>query len=199
MRKRFLSPALIFLFLVGFTSCQNQEPAQTQKPVEPQVQKTCDGECLKGFVDKYMDAMLAKAPSETLFSKECIFTENGVRLPLGEEGLWSSMVGKGAYKFYVPDIETQQIGFFGTAREEAQNEGDKPSPVAIALRLKIKDGLISEAEQLVVRPESNLLNPGAERGPSAAELIEKWVKSLAILTRFILRSYLRMNVRPVKR
>jgi hypothetical protein len=125
-----------------------------------------------------MDAMLAKTPSETLFSKECIFTENGVRLPLGEEGLWASMVGKGTYKFYVPDIETQQIGFFGTAREEAQNEGDKPSPVAIALRLKIVNGLITEAEQLVIRPESNLLNPGAERGPSAAELIEKMGEEL---------------------
>jgi hypothetical protein len=173
MRKRFLSSALIFLLLVGLTSCQNQEPVQSEKPAEPQVQKSCDKECLKGFVDKYMDAMLAKIPSETLFSKECIFTENGVRLPLGEDGLWASMVGKGTYKFYVPDVETSQIGFFGTAREEAQNEGDKPSPVAIALRLKITDGLISEAEQLVVRPESNLLNPGAERGPSSAELIEK--------------------------
>jgi hypothetical protein len=178
MRKRFLSSALIFMLLVVFTSCQNQEPAQTQKPVEPKVQKTCDSECLKGYVDKYMDTMLAKTPSETLFSKECIFTENGVRLPLGEEGLWSSMVGKGTYKFYVPDIETQQIGFFGTAREEAQKEGDKPTPVAIAIRLKITDGLISEAEQLVIRPESNLLNPGAERGTSAAELIEKMGEEL---------------------
>jgi hypothetical protein len=178
MRKIFLSPALIFILLLCFTACQNQEHPQTQKPTEPQVVKTCDKECLKGFVDKYMDAMLAKTPSETLFSKECIFTENGVRLPLGEEGLWASMVGKGTYKFYVPDIETQQIGFFGTAREEAQNEGDKPSPVAIALRLKIVNGLITEAEQLVIRPESNLLNPGAERGPSAAELIEKMGEEL---------------------
>ena len=106
-----------------------------------------------------MDAMLANEPSESLFTKDCMFTENGVRLPLGDEGLWASMVGKGNYKFYVPDIETQQIGYFGTARAEAQNPGDKPRPVAIALRLKIEGGLISEAEQLVIRPESNLLNP----------------------------------------
>ncbi|MBN1903555.1 MAG: hypothetical protein JW927_00495 [Deltaproteobacteria bacterium] len=178
MRKIFLSPALIFILLLCFYACQNQEQDQTEKPVETQVVKTCDKECLKGFVDKYMDAMLAKTPSETIFSKDCIFTENGVRLPLGEEGLWSSMVGKGSYKFYVPDIETMQIGFFGTAREEAQNEGAAPSPVSIALRLKIVDGLISEAEQLVIRPESNLLNPGAERGPSSAELIEKMGEEL---------------------
>ncbi len=178
MRIRFFTTAaILFLFLL-LTACQNPEPAQSPETAEPVVQKTCDSACLKGYVDKYMDAMLAKAPSETLFSKDCIFTENGVRLPLGEEGLWSSMVGKGTYKFYVPDIETLQIGFFGTAREEAQNEGAAPGPVAIALRLKITDGLISEAEQLVVRPESNLLNPGAERGPSAAELIEKMGEEL---------------------
>jgi hypothetical protein len=178
MLKKFLLPALVFILLLCFHACQNQEPAQTQKPVEPQVQKICDSECLKGYVDKYMDAMLAKTPSETLFSKECIFTENGVRLPLGEEGLWSSMAGKGTYKFYVPDIETQQIGFFGTAKEEAQKEGTAPNPVAIALRLKITDGLISEAEQLVVRPESNLLNPNAVLPPSAAQNIEKMGEEL---------------------
>ncbi|NLA75559.1 MAG: hypothetical protein GX846_08855, partial [Deltaproteobacteria bacterium] len=111
MRKIFLSPALIFFLLPFLTSCQNQEPSQIQEPVEQAaVQDTCDSECLKGYADKYMNAMLAKNPSEALFRKGCIFTENGVRLPLGEEGLWASMVGKGPYKFYVPDIETQQIG-----------------------------------------------------------------------------------------
>ena len=178
MRIRFLSTAcILFLFLI-FTACQNQESAQSQKPDESETQKTFDSVGLKSFVDKYMDAMLAKDPSETLFAKDCIFTENGVRLPLGDEGLWSSMVGKGTYKFYVPDVETQQIGFFGTAREEAQNEGAAPNPVAIALRLKIENGLISEAEQLVVRPESNLLNPDITPGPSAAEKIEKMGEEL---------------------
>jgi hypothetical protein len=33
------------------------------------------------------------------------------------------------------------------------------TPVAVGLRLKIQNGLISEAEQLVIRPENNLLNP----------------------------------------
>ena len=101
-----------------------------------------------------MDAMLDNDPSEKLFVKDCRFTENGIRLKLGDEGLWASMVGKGTYKFYVPDVETQQIAYYGTAREEPQNAGDAPRPVAIALRLKIENGLISEAEQLVVRPSS---------------------------------------------
>ena len=73
-----------------------------------------------------MDAMLAHEPSKTLFAENCRFTENGVQLPLGNEGLWASMVGKGTYKFYVPDVETQQVAFIGTAREEGQNRKGQP-------------------------------------------------------------------------
>ena len=177
MRIRLLTTTgILFLFLL-FTACQNQDSSESRKSAEPEAQ-IFDSNGLKSFVDKYMDAMLEKNPSETLFTKDRIFTENGVRLPLGDEGLWASMVGKGTYKFYVPDVETQQIGFFGTAREEPQNEGADPTPVSIALRLKIENGLISEAEQLVVRPENNLLNPEITPEPSSAEKIEKMGKEL---------------------
>jgi len=139
----------------------------------PDAQPACDRAGLENFVDQYMDAMLSHEPSAELFTEDCRYTENGVQLPLGE-GLWASMVGKGTYKFYVPDIETQQVAFFGTARAESQTPGGEPRPVAVALRLKIEDRKISEAEQIVVRPESNLLDPDAPpAGPSAAERIEK--------------------------
>lgn len=179
MRIRFLTTAIILFISLLFPACQNQDSTQSQEPAESAVMKTFDSAGLKSFVDKYMDAMLAKNRSDDLFTKDCIFTENGVRLPLGDEGLWSSMVGKGTYKFYVPDVENQQIGFFGTAREEAQDAGDEPRPVAVALRLKIENGVISEAEQLIVRPENNVLNPAqGEPKPSAAENIEKMGREL---------------------
>jgi hypothetical protein len=176
MKGKFAAVAVISLLL--FAACQTKGPegagsqnAGTQKP--------CDRACLEKFVDQYMDAMLAHEVSPTLFAKDCKFTENGVRLPLGDEGLWASMVGKGTYKFYVPDIETQQIGFIGTAREEPMKpDKDKPSSVAVALRLKIVNNLITEAEQLVIRPESNLLNPDRKPSPSAADSIEKMGKEL---------------------
>jgi hypothetical protein len=115
---------------------------------------SCERTCLERFVDQYMDAMVAHDPGE-LFTKDVRFTENGVRLQLGE-GLWSSIVGKGTYRFYVPDVETQQIGFIGTAREE----GEKPGGdlVGIALRLKVVNGRISEAEQLVLRGDAGWQN-----------------------------------------
>ncbi len=168
MRTKISAIALISVFTFLIAGCKSPAPQSAAK-------NTCsDRACLEKYVDQYMDAMLAHEVSPKLFAKDCRFTENGVHLPLGDEGLWSSMVGKGTYKFYIPDLETQQVAFIGTAREEAQKPGiDPPSVVAVALRLKIQDGLISEAEQLVIRPESNLLNPNAPRSPSAGENIEK--------------------------
>ena len=133
----------------------------------------CDRACLENYVDRYMDAMLANNPNPALFAGDCKFTENGARLPLGGEGLWYGMSGKGTYKFYVPDIETQQIAFIGTAREGTPSKDGEATPVTIALRLKILKGLITEAEQIVIRPDNNPSADGGDTFRSAAENIEK--------------------------
>jgi len=39
--------------------------------------------------------MEADDPSLEFFTRDCKFTENGVQLPLGGEGLWYSMSGRG--------------------------------------------------------------------------------------------------------
>ena len=162
----------------SFFAAACQKPAsesaspETAALKETGAQKVCDRACLEGYVDKYMDAMLKHESGKDLFAETVRFTENGVQLQFGNEGLWASMVGKGTYKFYVPDVETQQVAFIGTAREESNTPGEG-NPVVVALRLKIARGLIAEAEQLVIRPESNLFDPNRKRPPSAAESIEK--------------------------
>jgi len=113
--------------------------------------------------------MLNNDPSLDLFSRDCMFTENGVRLPLGNEGLWVNMTAKGNYRFYVPDLETRQIAFMGTAREE--NGQGKDALVAVAIRLKIVKSLITEAEQIVIRPDSDTM--GMAQGGTVGELVEK--------------------------
>ena len=170
MRKILACATGILLLMLLAAACRSTQPEKAAPQVESG-QSPCDRACLEKYIDRYMDAMLAHEVSPALFAKDCKFTENGVRLPLGDEGLWASMVGKGTYKFYVPDIETQQVAFIGTAREEAQDP-KQTSPVAVAIRLKIQNGMISEAEQLVVRPEANLFDPSRKRAPSAAENIE---------------------------
>ena len=136
MRMKLFSVAGISICLFLFAACRGKGPQDTASQKEDSrgtAQITCsDRACMEQYVDRYMDAMLVHEVSPTLFAKDCRFTENGVRLPLGDEGLWASMVGKGPYKFYVPDLETQQVAFIGTAREEPMKPGiDPPSPVAI--------------------------------------------------------------------
>jgi hypothetical protein len=124
---------------------------------------SCNRDCLEGYVNRYLDAMQAHKVSDDLFARDVKFTENGVRLPFGNEGLWFRMSGKGTYKFYVPDIETQQVAFIGTVREGGKSTTDG-ALVALALRLKIVNNRITEVEQLAIRPDVPL--GGAAPAPS---------------------------------
>jgi hypothetical protein len=158
MHIRLLAMVLISVLFPSF--------AQAQEDNSP-----CDRACLENYVDRYMDAMLENDPSLELFSRDCKFTENGARLPLGNEGLWFGMSGRGSYKFYVPDVETQQIAFIGTAREGAANKQGETAQVAVAVRLKIANGLITEAEQIVIRRDSEIMGMTGEF--SAGARVEK--------------------------
>lgn len=108
---------------------------------------TCDRACLDGFVDKYLDAVLAHDPSKAPIAKGAKFTENGQRLDLGD-GLWNTMDGKGTYRVLVPDVATQQVAFLGSISEEK-------APAMIALRLKIAKGQIAEIETFIQRSPSS--------------------------------------------
>jgi hypothetical protein len=171
MRIKGYAIAVILLLVFVVAACQKTKSPSAETKSAP-APTPCDRACLEKYVDQYMDAMLSHEPSKTLFSDNCRFTENGVQLPLGNEGLWASMVGKGTYKFYIPDVEIQQVAYIGTAREEGQKPGEG-TPVAIALRLEIQNERITEAEQLVIRPETNLLEPERKPSrPSAGQSIE---------------------------
>jgi len=91
-------------------------------------------------------------------------------LPLGNEGLWATASGLGNYKFYVPDVETQQVAFMGTMMEQASSSAAgaarDPEAVGIDVRLRIDEsGKISEVEQIVARPDRPL---GASAAPSSS-------------------------------
>ena len=116
-----------------------------------------------------LTAMLNQDVSNDLFARNVRFTENGIELPLGKEGLWWSMSGLAGYRFYVPDVETQQVTMIGTVKENISNGGvnnDQGNNVAVAIRLKIVEGSITEAEQLAIRPAVQLgRGGGALRHP----------------------------------
>lgn len=156
---------LAWLLLLCTGPLLAQEPAQSTV----QMKSDCDRACLQGWVDRYLLAMRDNRVDPQLFHREVKFTENGVRLPLGNEGLWYGMSGIGNYKFYVPDTETQQVAFIGTVREngEGADDGDL---VALAVRLKIRDERITEVEQLAIRPSST--NSSQSDFPPTGEGVE---------------------------
>ncbi len=104
---------------------------------------TCDRACLDGFVNQYLDALVAHDPSRLPVTRLVKFTENGQRLELGD-GFWRTATAKGNYKFYIDDVPAGQVGFFGTMEEVGH-------PVIVALRLKIEDRRIAEIETIVAR------------------------------------------------
>jgi hypothetical protein len=141
--------------------------ALAQAPVK---KPACDRACLEGYMDRYLKAMLEQNVSNDLFARNVRFTENGIELPLGNEGLWWGMSGLGGYRFYVPDIDTQQVAMIGTVKENMGNNGvnnDQGNNVAVAIRLKIVDAKITEVEQLAIRPAVQLGGPGGGRGGAA--------------------------------
>lgn len=139
--------------------------AVAQAPKKPQ---SCQRTCLEGFVDRYLQAMADGKVDPQLFASGVRFTENGIEMPLGNEGLWATTTAVGNYKFYVPDIETQQVAFLGTVTEQALSSATgparEPEAVGISLRLRIENGKITEVEQIAARPDRPL---GATPAPAS--------------------------------
>jgi hypothetical protein len=106
--------------------------------------QTCDRTCLEGFVDKYMEALIAHQPSVLPTAQRVKNTEDGVLLELGD-GFWRTALAKGSYRLIVPDAETGQVAFMGTMREVPSN------PVIVTVRLRIQNQRISEIENMVIR------------------------------------------------
>jgi hypothetical protein len=109
----------------------------------------CDRACLDGLVDQYLDAMTAHDPKLAPLAKNVKFTEDGQKLVI-PDGLWNSMAGKGTYRLFVTDPQAQSVAFIGTIREEGRTPAE-PIASVLALRLKVENRQIAEAETLVVR------------------------------------------------
>lgn len=113
----------------------------------------CDRACLEGFVDQYLDALVAHNPFGLPLAAKVKFTENDQLLDLGD-GLWNITTGIGKYKLIVADPQSQQVGFLGTVLGNDR-------PTTLALRLKLENRKITEIETLVT-----VSNPPAQKGPA---------------------------------
>lgn len=109
----------------------------------------CDRQCLEGFVDRYLDALVKNDAAAVPLAASVRFTENGQRLAIGD-GLWRSMKAKGSYRIFVTDVEAGQVAFIGTLQEE-HADPTQGTPALIALRLRVAGNVVTEIEQAVIR------------------------------------------------
>ena len=113
----------------------------------------CNRACLKNTVDKYLAALVAHDPSKVSLAPNVEFVENTVPMHPGD-GLWKTASAlPTTFKIYVPDPVSEEVGFLGVMQE-------KGKPIELGLRLKIRNGKITEAEHLIARnlTERNLVN-----------------------------------------
>ena len=88
----------VFVMAILFGS-----PAPAQDPGGvPLERHACQRACLEDFVERYLQAMSDGAVSDELFARHVRFTENGVELPLGNEGLWATTVSPEGYRLILP-------------------------------------------------------------------------------------------------
>ena len=101
-------------------------------------------EQLYARLDEFLDALVARAPDRLKWAAGARRSENNVMLPVGE-GLWGTIIGLGDYRLRFADVQTNQVGFFGTALEEGEESG-------LTIRVMYDDaGAITEVEKVVVR------------------------------------------------
>jgi hypothetical protein len=104
----------------------------------------CDRACLILTANIYLAGLVAHDPSIVKFSPSVKFVENTVPMKPGE-GLWKTASAiPTTFKIYVPDTVSEEIGFLGVMEENNR-------PIQLALRLKIENGQITEAEHLIAR------------------------------------------------
>ncbi|HTP38733.1 MAG TPA: hypothetical protein VMI92_04090, partial [Steroidobacteraceae bacterium] len=102
---------------------------------------SCDRECLQGLVSNYVNALLRHEPSAVKATPHYKATLNGEPLR-GTDSLWKTLEGIQSGPQYVSDVPNQEIGYLGVVTDAGQ-------PAFLALRLKVANGLITEAESIL--------------------------------------------------
>jgi hypothetical protein len=138
---------------------QGKNLTHLAKPVNGSIPEPCDGACLEGVVNGYFNAMQKRCPCGLALAPNVKYTEDGQTVKPGE-GIWKTFTGLGTYRVYLADPETGEAGFYGDFTELHQRLKG-----VMALRLKVKDHMITEVEVVMARQE---LRPHGGLGDNTA-------------------------------
>jgi hypothetical protein len=110
----------------------------------------CNRACLKDLAKSYLAALVAHDPSKVPLAADVKFVENVTPMKPGD-GLWKTASEvPTTFAVYVPDPTSEQVGFIGIMKADGK-------PIELALRLKVSQGQIVEAEHLIAAPRPNVL------------------------------------------
>jgi hypothetical protein len=99
---------------------------------------------LYAHAEAYLDALEAGDPARLPWAEGAAFSENNVRLEIGD-GLWHTISARRrGYDLKAADPATGQVSWFGIVEEHGH-------PAIMALRLCVRSGKITEAETIVCR------------------------------------------------
>jgi hypothetical protein len=154
MRSRATSGVTVVLTSMlaacGASDPAAEAPSASSSSVAPAA--ACNRDCLIELTKSYLAAVVAGDTSAAPLAADIAFVENVTRLQPGE-GLWANAAsGPTSFAIYVPDVVQQQAGFMGVMEREGANGNEA---VLVAVRLKLEDGTISEAEHIVAGVNPN--------------------------------------------
>lgn len=151
MKFRTKKPVSLALLVLALTACSDGGQSAGSAASNP----ACDRDCLIDLTNSYLAALVARDPSAVPLADSIAFVENIHRMQPGE-GLWSTAVsGPTDFKIYVPDTVLQQAGFMGVMEREGENGKE---PILVAIRLKLEDGEITQAEHLIAGLNPNRMD-----------------------------------------
>jgi hypothetical protein len=110
---------------------------------------SCDRECLRGIMTKYLDAVIAHKPGALPLAQNVRFTENCVDTKLGE-GIWKTASKLTPYRMDIMDVKQGVVGTHSVIEEDKNT-------ILLLVRLKVVDKKIAEIETQVTR-----LTPGGQ-------------------------------------
>jgi hypothetical protein len=132
----------IFALVPGARSAANAVPGAAP-------QASCDYDCLIGFVNQYLQALVAHDPAKLPLAASVRFTENTEPLKLGD-ALWGTISRLGDYKIYFADPQAGEAGTETTIRENG-------TPAILLMRLRVVNRRITEIETIVHRNADDAL------------------------------------------
>ena len=108
----------------------------------------CDRQCLVNLMQQYVAAMVKHDPKAAPLAANVKFMENAAVMPIGK-GLWETASGgPTAFQIYAADPVAQSVACLVVMKEQDKD-------ILLGASLKVVDGKITEAEQLVARGNVN--------------------------------------------